>query len=127
MIVKTKLLTYRQIDYVIACLIKLEMEPSEFMGHLAGMRFWCLEKTKYSSDITLAWPIIAENKISLSDWASPSWRTGFSIPQWHPDEKLNPSHHSFDDRDPIVAAMKTFISSKLGKEIELPEGLRYVE
>ena len=127
MIIKTNHLSNRQINYVVACLILDIMKPEEFMGHLKNMRFHRLEETEFSTNVGLSWPLIVENKISLSDWCSPKWRAGFSIPQWHPDEKRSPSHHSFDDKDPLIAALKTFISSKFGSEVEIPEGLRYVE
>jgi hypothetical protein len=75
-------------------------------------------KLHYTTDISIAWPIISAEKMYISDWPTPNWRTGYSYPKAHVDKKRSPSHHCFDDSNPLKAAMKTFISSVFGDVID---------
>ena len=69
-------------------------------------------------------PIIERETITVSDWPSPNWRSGFSIPRKHPtNPKRDPSHHSHDGPTPLIAAMRCYVASKLGDEVDIPKEL----
>lgn len=79
-----------------------------------------LKTIAYSSDWALGGPIIQHEKISLSSprgfgWVAELWQ-----------EKINPitGHFTFSSGDtPLIAAMRCYVASKLGGEIEIPKEL----
>jgi hypothetical protein len=50
------------------------------------------------------------------------WAASFSHPVPHPDTKRSPSHHRMRGPRPLVAAMRTLVSSKYGDQVpEIPK------
>jgi hypothetical protein len=75
-------------------------------------------KTVYSpsTDWSIAGPIIERERITVEALPELEWRT--SIP-W-PSEECRDWRLFFHGPTPLIAAMRAYVASKYGKEIELP-------
>lgn len=68
-------------------------------------------------------PIIEREKIGLDTWQR-VWAAQFTFPVKHPtNAKRDPSHHRMNGPTPLVAAMRCYVASQLGEEIEMPDEL----
>ena len=73
---------------------------------------------EYSTDWTQAGPIIEREKISLIEEADRTWQgsvggaTDLEAPFWFENGPT-----------PLIAAMRCYVASKLGDEVEIPEEL----
>jgi hypothetical protein len=63
--------------------------------------------TKYSTDWAQAGPIIEREMITV-EWTGEDWRTCI----WCDEKFLGPT--------PLIAAMRAYVASKLGDEVEIP-------
>jgi hypothetical protein len=90
----------------------------EFDWNLGAKRFLYLHKyseLRYSTDWDQGGPIIEREKLRLdprdSEWQANSW---------------NEAHQDFDTSygpTPLIAAMRCYVASKLGDEVDVPEKL----
>jgi hypothetical protein len=121
---ETSKLTGAALDWVVA-----KCEGVALVWHASGQYVinhanGSSSEYKPSSNWSQGGPIIERETITVSDWPSPKWRSGFSIPRKHPtDPKRDPSHHSHDGPTPLIASMRCYVASKLGDEIEIPKEL----
>ena len=77
---------------------------------------------RYSTDWAHAGPIIAENRISIlarsingeSDW----WASADPYDGDNEDDRIG-----YEASDPLTAAMRCFVASKLGDEVDIPAEL----
>ena len=102
--VKTSELTRAALDWAVA---RCEVD-AEFIGEIDDPHF-------YSTDWALAGPIIEREGIQLrcglGGWVALPYDSAFS-------------EEAYQEGDtPLIAAMRCYVSSKLGDEIETPEGL----
>ena len=72
--------------------------------------------TKYSTDWSQGGPIIEREIVSIDKeeggkrWAAFAWRTDRDL-----QKSIGPT--------PLIAAMRCFVASRLGDEVDIPEGL----
>lgn len=79
----------------------------------------------YSCNWELAGPIIESKKISVSydnEWEYDPSDESDSGDRWYAE--LHPGHFSSYGPTPLIAAMRCYVASRLGDEIELQEGLK---
>ncbi len=69
----------------------------------------------YSTDWAQGGPIIDRERISIRQWAN--------LPIVHAYMPTIGVEWSSDDSSPLVAAMRCFVASKLGDEVEVPDEL----
>jgi hypothetical protein len=98
---KTANLTEAALDWAVA---KCEV-GAEFIGEIDDPHF-------YSTDWALGGEIIERERIALIDQGGDYWQ---ALCGWS---------EAFGDT-PLIAAMRCYVASKLGDEIELPEGLTH--
>jgi hypothetical protein len=76
-------------------------------------------KTAYSTDPAQAWPIIEREEIAIipdDGW----WIANL---RYAPDEESSIKEADGSSTTPLIAAMRCYVSSKLGDEVEVPEEL----
>lgn len=123
MLLKTTELTDIALDWVVA---KAEgysplypNYPKGAMSHLSKVgeysEYRWLVELKYSKSWSLAGPIIEREKITCEWTSAATWRACI---EWL-DE---PTFEGFGPT-PIVAAMRCYVASKLGDEVEVPDEL----
>jgi hypothetical protein len=96
---KTSGLTGAALDWAVA---KCEV-GAEFISEIDDPHF-------YSTDWAQGGPIIERERITVIAMPNGTWAT--SSP-----------YHSFHHPTPLIAAMRCYVASKLGDEVELPEEL----
>jgi len=99
---KTSELTGAALNYAVA---KCEGNP-------ISPQYWYAYT--YADDWSQAGPIIKRERIGLD-----LWRTTGSWQAFDPG-----SIHVFSDRSPLTAAMRCYVASKLGDDVEIPEALK---
>lgn len=117
--IATKDLTGRQLDWVVT---KIELDRRVSAGeHVKG---WVKDEVEagirsdpYSTDWLWGGPIIERERINVGESVHPT--TDWTATLYVPDEEA----WQFDAPTPLIAAMRCFVASKLGHEVELPEGL----
>jgi len=99
---KTSELSGAALDWAVA---KCEgKEPKHHEG-------WPMEEpSEYSTDWAWAGPIIERERITVIAMPNGSWATSTPL-------------HTFHQPTPLIAAMRCYVASKLGDEVEIPEGL----
>jgi hypothetical protein len=109
MMIKTAELTGAALDWAVSACIGIGWEMGDIDANEYGPKF------KPSTDWADGGPIIEQEKIAL---IPPNER----IDEWeavHPDRMHNEQYNP----TPLVAAMRCFVASRLGDEVEIPEGL----
>ena len=70
-----------------------------------------------TTDWCVGGPIVFRNKISWNTWHG-DWGASFTFPVRHPtNPKRDPSHHWMKGPTPLIAAMRTYVSSVYGDEV----------
>lgn len=120
--IKTSKLTGRALDWAV-CVAegnKPVMNPHRF-----GSTSWGAFDSElgyaiknYSTDPTYSWPIIEREKIDLIHHHATSTVTGII---WRFGE--TPHTISGEGLTPLIAAMRCYVASKLGDEVEVPARL----
>ena len=101
---KTSDLSGAALDYVVA-----ECEGVIYHGPA-----W----TKYSTDWAQGGPIIEREGINLDNYAkNPKWSA------WTPAPDRESGEAQAYGPTPLIAAMRCYVASKLGDEVEIPEEL----
>ena len=79
-----------------------------------GDHIWATEEEKcnYAEDWAQGGPIIEREKITL-EWTGEGWNAYIRHDDEYPDGPT-----------PLVAAMRCYVASKLGDEVEIPEELK---
>lgn len=80
--------------------------------------------TYYSTDWSVAGPIIHREQIDV--FCRPSGSKYSKVPDWASAKYLYPNQPAAflqSGPTPLIAAMRCFVSSRLGDEVEVPEGL----
>ena len=77
-----------------------------------------LHQINYSTDWSQGGPIIERERITLRFWDNEPYITAYM--------PLNGSDHSpwWHGPTPLIAAMRCFVASKLGDEVEIPDELK---
>jgi hypothetical protein len=107
---KTSELTGAALDWAVA---KCEDEPVNFDGEImryAPGQFSDEEPYTPSNDWTRVGPIIEREKITL-EWTGEDWVAYIK----HDDEFFGPT--------PLIAAMRCYVASKLGQNVDIPKEL----
>ncbi len=83
-----------------------------------------------STQWELGGPIIQRKLIGLDTWqrcatSGLMWAASFAYPVYHPTEpkKRSPSHHRMRGVQPLVAAMRCYVSSAFGDFVDMPDPL----
>lgn len=74
-----------------------------------------IEDNSFCYDWALAGPIIEREKISIRQWTN--------VPIVHAYMPVDDAEWASDGASPLIAAMRCFVISKLGNEVEVPDGL----
>lgn len=100
-----------------------EVDGKVFRTSPGGFRCdWRVEDNSFSEDWSLAGPIIAESRINIGFCRDLGDRNGLYI---HAEMDTH-SHHGYwrgDHEQPLVAAMRCFVSSVRGEQLEVPAEL----
>ena len=103
--VKTSELEYDLLNLAVAhCVERSKKFPMFFDGEP-------MSKGDYITDWALAGPIIERERIAI-DWDNDCWNASTDS---------HPAYYSAET--PLIAAMRCYVASKLGDEVELPEEL----
>lgn len=118
--IKTEELTGAALDWAVA---SLECDKGWLARHMH-----LLPTMPFSSDWAQGGPIIEREGIDINRLFSGGGCEGsFALPtEWTARRHtyggpINPAH--FKGHTPLVAAMRCYVASKLGDEVEIPEGL----
>lgn len=84
-----------------------------------------LKPCDYSGDWSQGGPIIEREKIALDVEHGDTWRARFGRARITFDGRAHHYHHQTGPT-PLIAALRTYVASKLGDEIEIPEELQDV-
>lgn len=85
---------------------------------------------KYSTDWSQGGPIIERQALSVYPFFCDGTKAGWSACDPHHlqydenGEYIDGSDFAQDGPTPLVAAMRCYVASKLGEEVEIPEGLK---
>lgn len=74
---------------------------------------------RYSTDWSQGGPIIERECISIEYMD----RGYFRCRKWRADKRVYTEYHYSNNTSPLIAAMRCYVASKLGDEIEIPEEL----
>jgi hypothetical protein len=107
--VKTSALTGAALDWAVA---KCEV-GAEFIGEIDDPHF-------YSTDWALAGPIIEREKIEITKGNPLYFPEGNENGDYYEDLWIAGKYHG---QTPLIAAMRCYVASKLGDEVEIPEEL----
>lgn len=114
---KTSELQGAALDWAVAKCEGVTVLPKMRGGHFVTMvrgETWLLQ---YSSNWYQGGPIVEREKIDLM----------FEGPEWYAYMRFAyngvTAIHQYDGPTPLIAAMRCYVASKLGDEVEIPEGL----
>lgn len=85
-----------------------------------GGAYWITQaqKESHSTDWSLSGPIIERERIEIS-----VDRSDAQNKKWYATIEQDEQYLDGEGPTPLVAAMRCFVASKLGYEVEVPEGL----
>ena len=127
--IKTSELTGAALDWAVA---KCEEIPllRVLRGHVAAPRLddpmWC-DYLEYSTDWAQGGPIIDKERLTVAaegDPRNPVWVSSLGYPvkvTWTTGEAMR--FCSMRGPNPLIAAMRCYVASKLGDEVDVPEEL----
>lgn len=131
--IKTSELIGATLDWVVAKCEGLELHKDGLLNgvvmegwHVAGYYMdpnsWArLGKLRYSTDWSQGGPIIERERIELKNWGIDGWVAHATDYAFRPG---NDEHFAeCFGPTPLIAAMRCYVASKLGDEVEVPEGL----
>ena len=93
--------------------VQLDWAVTHANYEINGEHIWGTENCNYSTDWALGGAIIEREGMQL--WKGGEWCASL-------DQSFNPPEFS-TGTTPLIAAMRCYVASKLGDEVELPEGL----
>jgi len=102
---KTSELTDRALGWAVA---KCEAEPRRYISDLD----WDITGFNPTTNWSQGGPIIERERININDDGGDEWKGDDSIGHWG----YGPT--------PLIAAMRCYVASKLGDEVEIPEELK---
>ena len=113
MLVRTSELTGPALDWAVAKCEGADEETLDpitfkYTAHASGG--WC-----FSTDWSQGGPIIEREQISI-------WTVGVVITDWRAE---HPSAGTAYGPTPLIAAMRCYVASKLGDEVDIPEELKW--
>lgn len=109
--IKTSELTGAALDWAVAkCEGEAYLPETTFDG--IGMEHAAI---RYSTDWAQGGPIIERERISIRHWAN--------APVVHAYMSQDDAPWSSDEASPLIAAMRCYVASTLGDEVEVPEEL----
>lgn len=120
---KTSELTGAVLDLAVAQCEGLETYIDDGVVCLKGQPFD--DNSHYwlpSQNWSQSGPIIEREKITLDTEDGTPWRARFGKARITFDGRAYHYHHA-DGPTPLIAAMRTYVASKLGDEVEIPEEL----
>jgi len=110
---KTSELEGVALDWAVA---KCEGQPDEWMAdHKRGYI------NSPSTDWAQGGPIIEREKVALDAEMGDVWRAKM---EYTNDDSLRPQWSEEDGPTPLIAAMRCYVASKLGDEVDVPELLQ---
>ena len=111
---KTSELTGAALDWAVA---NLENVPVNAPGYLWGVGQF---NHRYSTDWAQGGPIIERERIGVLP-SEMGWQAGKA---WEFFESESFAYHREYGPTPLIAAMRCYVASKLGDEVEIPEELK---
>lgn len=81
-----------------------------------------LSEIAYSGDWSIGGPILHREKIAIETEHGDLWRARFGRARITFDGRAHHYHH-VEGPTPLIAAMRCFVASKLGDEVDIPEEL----
>lgn len=119
---KTSELTGAALDWAVAKAEGLGYRYDEKYGPMCfrpsvtkGTAVWDSAPLPYSTDWAQGGPIIERERISIRQWTN--------VPIVHAYMPVDGAEWSSDGTSPLIAAMRCFIASKLGDEVDVPKEL----
>ena len=116
--IKTNELTGAALDWAVAKCERVTVLPKKRGGHYVTLirgETWLLQ---YSSNWSQGGPIIERECIDVM----------FEGPEWYAYIRFEyngiQTIHQTDGPTPLIAAMRCYVASKLGDEVEIPEELQ---
>lgn len=111
--IKTSEATNGQLDRLVAKIEKVDYSPEPTTNSI-GMTF---DATNYTTDWAIAGPIIDSEKITLDYHDAEGW--------WEASIYLKSEDELVQTRGvtALIAAMRCYVASKLGEEVEVPDEL----
>lgn len=119
--VKVSEATPRQLDWMVATAMGRgpQLDMHAFGGTWRG---WWLSlggeyerMPDYSTDWAHGGPIIYRERISIRQWTN--------VPVVHAYMPVDGAEWACDETSPLIAAMRCYVASKLGDEVDVPEEL----
>ena len=98
------------LDWLVAKAGKAPVSDSDLVKLVKTMDCY-----KASTDWNIGGPIIEREKISIRQWTN--------VPIVHAYMPVDDAEWSSDGESPLIAAMRCFVASKLGDEVEVPDEL----
>jgi hypothetical protein len=115
---KTSELTGAALDWAVA---KCEGRSEPEVVNNFSVAWYTWGNTHYSTDWAQGGPIIEREGISLA--CRPKDARGLWCAVLGPNRFLSPDHEG-SGPTPLIAAMRCYVASKLGDEVEIPEELK---
>ena len=112
--IKTKDLTGAALDWAVA---KCENSDTSIEHFIAMHSHYAYDHGTfdYSTDWAQGGPIIERERISIRQWTN--------VPLVHAYMPQDNAPWLSDGTSPLIAAMRCYVASKLGDEVDIPEGL----
>ena len=117
--IKTSNLTGLALDWAVCEATGMLAAYTQFRSGKAFRKVWGVAKNTHlhpSTDWAQGGPIIEREKIEL----------GWVVDHWQASKAHNyrKSFHGSDPQHPLIAAMRCFVTSKLGDEVEIPKEMK---
>ena len=109
--IKTSELISNALDFVVASLEYPEWVAEGYLESVDDLVFDDGEVYAPSTDWAQAGPIIERERINIRDDGGDQWAASYLVA-----EMIGPT--------PLVAAMRCYVASKLGDEVEVPEDIQ---
>lgn len=117
--INTSELTDTALDWAVATCEGVTVMPGKRGGHYCTYKHGELVLLQYSTDWAQGGPIIEREGITVSK-EDGAWSAYFRENLFEDDG----SEHWQTGPTPLIAAMRVFVASKLGDEVEIPEELK---
>lgn len=117
--IKTDVLTGPALDWVVASI--------SLPGLIAGANNPVDRPHTYTFRPSICWqdggPIIEREKISVRPWNTWDAPSAFAAVDFEHHAWANPTSFYLAGATPLIAAMRCYVASKLGNEVDIPDGL----
>ena len=115
---KTSELTGHALDWAVAMCEGIDHDTAAMNIMFGDDNDWFLA---FSTDWAQGGPIIEREKVALDAEMGDVWRAKM---EYTNDDSLRPQWSEEDGPTPLIAAMRCYVASKLGDEVDVPELLQ---